>query len=83
MTMGRQNVTLSIDKSLLKKAKMIAAREDKSLSELLRESLEVRIKQATGYKNAQTRQLRILKKGYDLGSKGKLDIAREEIHARR
>ena len=60
--MGRQNVTLSIDKSLLKKAKMIAASEDKSLSELLKESLESRVREATGYKKAQNRQLRILKK---------------------
>lgn len=81
--MERQNVTLSIDKSLLKKAKMIAASEDKSLSELLRESLESRVREATGYKKAMNRQLRMLKKGYDLGTKGKIAISREEIHERR
>ena len=40
--MERQNVTLSLPKSLLKKAKAIAAEEDKSLSELIREFLEKR-----------------------------------------
>jgi len=80
--MERQNVTLSIDKSLLKKAKMIAVSEDKSLSELLRESLESRIREATGYKKAQARQLRALKKGYNLGTKGKIAVSRKEIHER-
>jgi hypothetical protein len=81
--MRRQNVTLSIDKSLLKKAKMLAVSEDKSLSELLRESLEIRVRETTGYRRAQSRQLRILKKGYNLGTGGKMDISREEIHERR
>ncbi len=81
--MERQNVTLSIDKSLLKKAKMIAVSEDKSLSELLRESLLSRVREATGYKKAMNRQLKILKKGYDLRTKGNITISREEIHERR
>ncbi len=80
--MERQNVTLSIDKSLLKKAKMIAVSEDKSLSELLRESLESRIRETTGYKKAQGRQLKALKKGYNLGTKGEIAVSREEIHER-
>ncbi|NOY65449.1 MAG: CopG family transcriptional regulator [Nitrospirae bacterium] len=80
--MERQNVTLSIDKSLLKKAKMLAASEDKSLSALIRESLEKRIRETTGFKKAQARQLKILKKGYDLGTKGKLPISRESLHER-
>jgi hypothetical protein len=79
---GRQNVTLSIDKSLLKKAKMIAASEDKSLSELLRESLEERIRESTGYKKAMSRQLKVLERGYDLGTKGRIALSREEIHER-
>lgn len=81
--MERQNVTLSIDKSLLKKAKLIAASEDKSLSELFRESLESRVREVTGYKKAQNRQLRILRKGYDLGITGGITISRKEVHERR
>ena len=38
--MDRQNVTLSLPKSLLKKAKIVAAQEEKSLSELMREMLQ-------------------------------------------
>lgn len=81
--MERQNVTLSLPKSLLKKAKVIAATRDKSLSEFLRESLEEKVRDATGYKRARERQLKLLRKGLNLGTKGLITTKREELHARR
>jgi metal-responsive CopG/Arc/MetJ family transcriptional regulator len=81
--MERQNVTLSLPKALLKKAKSLAVTEDKSLSELLRETLEEKVKEETGYQRAKVRQVALMKKGFDLGSKGKITISREELHERR
>jgi metal-responsive CopG/Arc/MetJ family transcriptional regulator len=81
--MDRQNVTLSLPKSLLKKAKMVAASREKSLSELLRESLEDKVREATGYKKAKARQLKLLKKGINLETKGQITATREELHVRR
>lgn len=81
--MNRQNVTLSLPKSLLKKAKILAASRDESLSELLRESLEMRVREATGYKKARARQLRLLEEGFDLGTGGRTGISREGLHERR
>ncbi|MEA3222184.1 MAG: DUF6364 family protein [Thermodesulfobacteriota bacterium] len=81
--MDRQNVTLSLPKSLLKKAKAIAADSNKSLSKLLRESLDEKVREATGYSKARNRQLRLLEKGFDLGTKGSIATTREELHARR
>lgn len=81
--MLKQNVTLSLPKSLLKKAKVLASSKDKSLSEFLRESLEIRINEATGYKNAKERQMKLLKKGFDFGTKGHIKVSREELHDRR
>lgn len=69
-------------KELLKKAKAMAASKEKSLSELLRESLEEKIKEATGYKKAKDRQIGLLNQGLDLGTKGRMTITREELHAR-
>lgn len=80
--MEKQNVTLSLPKPLLKKAKTLATKTEQSLSELMRKSLEEKIKESTGYKKAKERQLKILRKGLDLGTKGSLNISREEIHAR-
>lgn len=81
--MERQNVTLSLPKSLLKKAKTLASKEDRSLSELLRETLEERVMQESGYQRARERQIALMKKGVDLGSKGKVTITREDLHERR
>lgn len=81
--MHRQNVTLSLPKSLLKKAKMKAVSKEKSLSEFLRKALEEKAMEDTGYKRARERQIKILKMGIDLGTKGRILTLREELHARR
>lgn len=80
--MDRQNVTISLPKILLKQAKAVALLREKSLSELLRESLEEKVRKTTGYKKAQARQLKILKKGLNLGTKGAIAVSREELHER-
>ena len=81
--MEKQNVTLSIPRPLLKKAKIMAASQDKSLSQFLKESLEEKVREEADYSKAQTRQLRLLKKGLDLGTKGQVRISRDDLHARR
>lgn len=81
--MEKQNVTLSLPKPLLKKAKVLAASRDKSLSQLLRESLEDQVKEATGYEKAKDRQLRLLRKGLVLGTRGEMPCGRGELHERR
>jgi predicted transcriptional regulator len=82
MAMERQNVTLSLPKSLLKKAKALAASREKSLSVLLRESLEEKVGSASGFNKARERQVKLLKRGFDLGTKGRLTVSREELHVR-
>ena len=66
--MEKQNVTLSIPKVLLGQAKIMAVSQDKSLSQLLKEALEEKVREEANYNNAQKRQLRLLKKGLDLGT---------------
>ena len=80
--MDRQNVTLSLPKTLLKKAKIVAAQEEKSLSELMREVLGRKVEQHTGYQKAKQRHLSLLKKGLNLGTKGRTSYTRDELHDR-
>jgi predicted DNA-binding protein len=80
--MENQNVTLSIPRSLLKQAKVLAASQDKSLSQLLRESLEEKVREKADYQQARKRQLRRLRQGFDLGTAGELKISRDELHVR-
>jgi hypothetical protein len=81
--MENQNVTLSIPRSLLKQAKVLAASQDKSLSQLLRESLEEKVREKADYQQARKRQLRLLRQGFDMGTAGELKISRDELHVRR
>lgn len=81
--MDKQNVTLSLPRSLLKKAKTLAVMKDKSLSELLRETLEEKVNKETGYQKAKSRQIAFMEKGIDLGTQGKITIPREDLHERR
>jgi len=81
--MEKRNITLSLPKSLLKKAKVAAASEDKSLSELVRESLETRLRDVTAYRQARKRQIELLKMGFNLGTEGRIVTTREQLHERR
>lgn len=81
--MERQNVTLSLPKAMLKKAKMLAIKKDKSLSALIRESLEEKIKKDTGYKEAMEQEIKLMEKGFNLGTGGHMPCSREELHERR
>jgi hypothetical protein len=81
--MDRQNVTLSLPKSLLKRAKVVAVKKEKSLSQLLIEALEEKVREDIDYKKAKERQFKLLSTGFDLGTKGRITISREELHARK
>lgn len=80
--MEKQNITLSIPRLLLKQAKILAASQDKSLSQFLRESLEEKVREEADYDKARKRQLRLLKKGLNLGTRGQITLTRDELHAR-
>jgi predicted transcriptional regulator len=80
---ARQNVTLSLSKSLLKRVKVLAAEEDKSMSELMEEALEDRVHRRAAYERARRRHLRVLERGFDLGTEGRLTVSRDELHERR
>ena len=81
--MEKQNVTLSIPKTLLRQAKIMAMSQNKSLSQFLKESLEEKVREKADYKKAQKRQLRLLKNGLDLGTKGQIRSSRDDLHDRR
>ena len=80
--MERQNITLSIPKETLKKAKHLAVEKDQSLSGLLTEFIEALVSQEERYKQAKQRQLVLMERGIDFGLKENVDWSREEIHER-
>jgi len=80
--MERQNITLSLPKDLLQKAKIIAVKNNTSLSGLLRDYLARITNEEEAYQITQTRHRRLLKKGFDFGLEGEIPWRREELHER-
>ncbi len=74
---------MSLPRSLLSKAKLEAVKQDMSLSEYMREALEVKLEQGSEYQKAKRRQLEMLATGLDLGTGGRISAPREELHERR
>jgi hypothetical protein len=80
--MERQNITLSLPKDLLQKAKIMAVKNNTSLSGLLSDYLMKMTDEEEAYQIAQTGHRRLLKKGYDFGLEGKIPWKREDLHER-
>jgi len=80
--MDKQNITLSLPKDLLQKAKIVAVKNNMSLSGLLSAYLAKITNDEEAYRIAQERHYRLLKKGFDFGLKGEISWKREELHER-
>ena len=77
-----QNVTLSIPRNILRKAKILAVQKNTSLSGLLTQTLAELVSHGENYEQARRRSLALLKTGLDLGTQGNLTWKREELHER-
>ena len=76
---SKANITLKIDTRLLKEIKILAAREDTSISALMTELLEDRVRKGRDFEQAKRRVLARLREGLDLGGH---PLSRDEIHER-
>jgi len=76
----KQNITLSIEKDLIKNAKILAAKRQTSISRMLGEELQKLIEDSNKYKLAKKQALNYISRGFHLG--GKITVSREELHER-
>ena len=76
----KTNITLKLDRELLRRAKVIAAERDTSVSALVAEQLEKAVRDRDGYEQAKHRALANLKKGFNLGYKP--PASRDELYER-
>jgi len=77
-----QNVTLSIPKDLLRKAKILAIQRNTSLSGLLTQTLIEMVSDQERYEQARQHNLELLRQGFDFGTHGELTWKREDLHER-
>ncbi|MBW1802026.1 MAG: hypothetical protein JRJ85_15005 [Deltaproteobacteria bacterium] len=76
----KQNITLSIDKEIIKKGKVIAAQKDTSISKMLGDQLKEIVERAEQYEAAKRGAMQALKKGFHMG--GKIGWKREDLYER-
>lgn len=76
-------MTLSLPRALLRKIKVVAATRDTSISALLTGALEeIATRDDDRRRRAVRRTLAKARQGYDLGTHGRLDVDRGDLHAR-
>ncbi len=80
--METQNVTLSIRKQVLQRAKLVAVGRGISLSRLMSDALEAIAGEADTYEQAKRRQLGLMREAPDLGTYGRPVPGRDELHER-
>jgi predicted transcriptional regulator len=76
----QRNITLTLDEEILHKARVLAARRNRSVSALLREELSRLVAEDEAYESAKRAALARLERGSHLGG-GPLP-SRDELHDR-
>ena len=75
----RQNLTVSLDKELVQKLRVIAAERSTSISGMLSEELRRIVERSEQYRNAKRCALEALDHGLNLGNN---PVPRDELHER-
>lgn len=75
-----QNITVRLERQTLRKAKVLAAKRNSSISRMLAEQIEALVGQDEAYEQAQRRALTLLDRGLHLG--GRIVATRDEWHER-
>ena len=76
----KQNITLSMDKDLIRAARVLAAQRQVSISRMLSQELQKLLEDSQDYEWAKRRALQHINEGFHLG--GRITATREELHER-
>ena len=77
---GKQNLTISLDRQTIQKAKIVAARRSTSISGLLARQIEILVGEEEAYERAERQALTLLDQGFHLG--GVIRASRNDLHER-
>src|ERR1700674_1234683 len=77
---GKQNLTISLDRQTIRKAKIVAARRSTSISGLLARQIEILVGEEEAYERAERQAMTLLDQGFHLG--GVIRASRDELHER-
>jgi hypothetical protein len=77
---AKQNLTVSLDRETIQKAKVVAARRSTSISGLVASQIEILVGEEEAYERAERQALSLLDQGFHLG--GVVRASRDELHER-
>jgi hypothetical protein len=78
--MNKQNLTVSLSRQTLRKAKILAARRGSSISGLLAQQIEILVGEEEAYERAERQAAALLDQGFHLG--GVMGASRDDWHER-
>lgn len=78
--MTKQNITVSLPRQTIRKAKILAARRGSSISGLVAEQIEILVGEEEAYERAERQAAALLDQGFHLG--GAIRVSRDEWHER-
>jgi len=76
----KQNVTVSLERQTIRKAKILAAKLGTSISGLLAKQIEVLVGDEEAYEHAERQARALLDEGFHMG--GVIRASRDELHER-
>jgi hypothetical protein len=77
---SKQNLTVSLDRKTIQRAKVLAARRSTSISGLLAQQIEALLGEEEAYERAERQAMALLQQGFHLG--GTIRVTRDELHER-
>ena len=75
---GKSNITISLDRKTIQKAKIFAARRSTSISGLLAQQIEILVGEEEAYERAERMAMTLLDEGFHLG--GAIRVGRDALH---
>jgi hypothetical protein len=78
--LATQKITVRLSRRTLRKAKVLAAKRNTSISALLAEQIEALVGEDDAYERAQQQALALLDQGFHLG--GRIASTRDDWHER-
>lgn len=76
----RQNITIRLDQRTVRRAKVLAAKRNTSISRLIAQQIETLVGDDDAYEQAHRRALALLDRGLHLG--GRIEASRDQWHDR-
>jgi hypothetical protein len=80
MSDNKQNLTISLDRQTIQKAKVVAARRATSISGLVARQIEILVGEEEAYERAERQAMSLLDQGFHLG--GVVRVSRDDLHDR-